>query len=258
MLLFKKHYAFSHFFSTFWKIYWIIGRCLTGCNSTVLRWTDIRGCRNKHFLLQLKNIRGAFLESSSFAVHERTTEQTSATMFQRRENVSYDIIISQHMKRNGSGVCAGLSGQPPPRVQHLLSWKRCPCSAPLGRQGTPNWICSPILFLFLEISPLFHFFSFLVLFVEYRAQLYVFFFQKVCAFFIDYRYEDRKIGESRGDIGTIRWVLIPSFRKPRSSPQRNKPFSQKTQLKIPLSSRDLKLSISKPGCRVSALHFFVK
>jgi hypothetical protein len=67
-----------------------------------------------------------------------------------------------------------------------------------------------------------------------------------------------KVGESRGDIGAIREVLTPSFRKLRSSLPKNKPFSQGMHLKIPLLSQGLKLSNSKPGCRVSALHFFVK
>jgi hypothetical protein len=40
---------------------------------------------------------------------------------------------------------------------------------------------------------------------------------------IDYRCEDRKkIGDFRDDIGAIRMVLIPSFRKPRSSPQKKR------------------------------------
>ncbi len=49
-----------------------------------------------------------------------------------------------------------------------------------------------------------------------------------------------------------------SFGKPRSSPSKNEPLSQEMHLKIPLLSQGLKLSNSKPGCRVSALHFFVK
>jgi hypothetical protein len=39
---------------------------------------------------------------------------------------------------------------------------------------------------------------------------------------------------------------------------KNELFSQEMHLKIQLLSRGLKLSNSKPGCRVSALHFFVK
>jgi hypothetical protein len=40
---------------------------------------------------------------------------------------------------------------------------------------------------------------------------------------IDYRCEDRKnVGELRGDVGAVRWVLTPSFRKPRSSPPKNR------------------------------------
>jgi hypothetical protein len=41
-------------------------------------------------------------------------------------------------------------------------------------------------------------------------------------------------------------------------PQKNEPFSQEIHLKIPLWSRALKLTNSKPICTVSALHFFVK
>jgi hypothetical protein len=75
---------------------------------------------------------------------------------------------------------------------------------------------------------------------------------------MDYRCEDRKkIGELRRYTSAVRWVLTPSFRKPLSSSPNNKPFSQEMHLKIPLSSQGLKLSNSKPGCRVSTLHFFV-
>jgi hypothetical protein len=44
---------------------------------------------------------------------------------------------------------------------------------------------------------------------------------------IDYRCEDRKkVGELRGDLGAIGKLLTPSnFRKPRSSPPENEPFS---------------------------------
>ncbi len=46
-----------------------------------------------------------------------------------------------------------------------------------------------------------------------------------------------KVSELRGDIGAIRWVLIPSFNKPRSSSAKDEPFSQERHLKIPLLSR---------------------
>ncbi len=76
---------------------------------------------------------------------------------------------------------------------------------------------------------------------------------------IEYRCEDRKkVRELRADIGAISQVLTPSFRKPRSSPPKNEPFSQEMHLKIPLLSRGLKSSSSKPVCRISAIHFFVK
>jgi hypothetical protein len=50
----------------------------------------------------------------------------------------------------------------------------------------------------------------------------------------DYRSEDRKkVGEIGGDIGVIIYVLTFSFRKSRSSPPKNKPFSHEMRLKIP-------------------------
>jgi hypothetical protein len=36
----------------------------------------------------------------------------------------------------------------------------------------------------------------------------------------------KKVGELRGNIGVVKLVLTPSFRKPRSSPPENDPFSQ--------------------------------
>jgi hypothetical protein len=45
---------------------------------------------------------------------------------------------------------------------------------------------------------------------------------------------------------------------PDHHPPKNEPFTQERLLKIPLLSRGLKLSDSKPGVRVPALHFFVK
>jgi hypothetical protein len=70
--------------------------------------------------------------------------------------------------------------------------------------------------------------------------------------------EKKKISELGGEFGAISYVLTPSFRIPRSSPPKNEPFSEEMHLKTPLFSRGLILSNSKPGCRVSALHFFVK
>ncbi len=49
-------------------------------------------------------------------------------------------------------------------------------------------------------------------------------------------------------FGAIRWVLTPSLGKPRLSSLKNEPFSQKMYLKIPLSTRGLKVSNSKQGC----------
>jgi hypothetical protein len=39
---------------------------------------------------------------------------------------------------------------------------------------------------------------------------------------------------------------------------KSEPFSQEMHMKIKLLSQGLRWSNSKPGCRVSALHFFVK
>jgi hypothetical protein len=45
----------------------------------------------------------------------------------------------------------------------------------------------------------------------------------------DNRCEDRqKVGEKRGDIGAIRLVLTPSFRKPQSSPKKKKKKKKRT------------------------------
>ncbi len=52
-------------------------------------------------------------------------------------------------------------------------------------------------------------------------------------------------------------VLTSSFREPNHHSPTNEPFSQ-MYFKIPLLSSDLKLSNTKPGGTVSALHFFVK
>ncbi len=57
---------------------------------------------------------------------------------------------------------------------------------------------------------------------------------------------------------------LPLSENPNQHPKKKKtkkkpePFSQEMHLKIPLSSRGLRLSNSKPGCRVSALCLFVK
>jgi hypothetical protein len=69
---------------------------------------------------------------------------------------------------------------------------------------------------------------------------------------------EEKFASSEESFCAIIWVLTPSFRKPRSTPPKNEPFSQEMHLKIPLLSWGWKLSNSKPGCRVSALDFFVK
>jgi hypothetical protein len=40
---------------------------------------------------------------------------------------------------------------------------------------------------------------------------------------IDYRYKGRqKLGELRGDVGVLRYVFTPSFRKPNHHPKQNK------------------------------------
>ncbi len=51
-------------------------------------------------------------------------------------------------------------------------------------------------------------------------------------------------------------VISPSSRKPRSSPTKNKPSSKDMHLKMPIWSRSMKLSNSKPGCRVSGSQLF--
>ncbi len=57
---------------------------------------------------------------------------------------------------------------------------------------------------------------------------------------------------------TLDRCWLPLSENPDHHPQKNEPFSQEMHLKIPLLSRGLKVSNSNPGCRVSALHFFVK
>jgi hypothetical protein len=51
---------------------------------------------------------------------------------------------------------------------------------------------------------------------------------------------------------------IHTKENPNHQPKKTERLSQEMHLKIPLSSRGLKLSNSKPGYRVSALHFFLK
>ncbi len=52
------------------------------------------------------------------------------------------------------------------------------------------------------------------------------------------------------------WIRLDSlFQKTRSSPTKNKPFSQEMHLKIQLLSLGSKLPNAKPRCRVSAFHF---
>jgi hypothetical protein len=59
----------------------------------------------------------------------------------------------------------------------------------------------------------------------------------------------------RGDIGHL-IGFDPLFQKTSIINPKTEPFSQEMDLKIPLSSRGLKLSNSKPGCKVSAFNFF--
>jgi hypothetical protein len=55
------------------------------------------------------------------------------------------------------------------------------------------------------------------------------------------------------------WTQVPLSENPAlSSPPKNEPSRKEMHLKIPLLSQSLKLSKSKPGCIVLALHFFVK
>jgi hypothetical protein len=48
------------------------------------------------------------------------------------------------------------------------------------------------------------------------------------------------------------------IRKKKKKTKKEEPPSQEMHLKIPLYSRGLELSISKSGCKVSALHFLVE
>jgi hypothetical protein len=50
------------------------------------------------------------------------------------------------------------------------------------------------------------------------------------------------VGEVRGEIGVIRLVLTPSFRKPGCSSPKNEPLSQKMHLKKLHFSSGLKMS----------------
>jgi hypothetical protein len=76
----------------------------------------------------------------------------------------------------------------------------------------------------------------------------------VYAWNIDVRNE-RKLANQLEPLGRS---YVPLSEKPRSSLSKNNPFNQKLQLKIPLLNRGLELPCSKPGCRVSAIPFFVK
>ncbi len=85
--------------------------------------------------------------------------------------------------------------------------------------------------------------------------------QRVLRIPIDYRCEDRrkvsKLASSEAIlVHWFDWYFL--FQKTPSNTPKNEPFSQEMHLKIPLQSRDLKLSNSKPSCRVSALHSCVK
>jgi hypothetical protein len=53
-------------------------------------------------------------------------------------------------------------------------------------------------------------------------------------------------------------VWTPSFKKSQQLSPKIEPFNHEMRLKMPLSSRGMELSNYKPGCKVSALHFFVK
>ncbi len=71
--------------------------------------------------------------------------------------------------------------------------------------------------------------------------------------FIDYRCEDRIFFRVKRRHYRCRWIGLDSLRKCDHRPPKKEPFSQQeVHLKIPLVSRGLNLSNSKPGCRVSA------
>ncbi len=69
---------------------------------------------------------------------------------------------------------------------------------------------------------------------------------------------EKKIGEPRGDIGAIEQVLTLFQKIPIITPTKRTIQPGDAFADTALSSRGLKLSNSKPGCRVSALHFVVK
>jgi hypothetical protein len=86
-----------------------------------------------------------------------------------------------------------------------------------------------------------------------------------CVRDIDYRCEDKKktnkVGYLKGNITLdpaldMSRLLLSEYSDHHS--QENKPFSLEMHLKIQLSRRGLKLSNSKPSCKVSAVHFFGK
>jgi hypothetical protein len=76
---------------------------------------------------------------------------------------------------------------------------------------------------------------------------------------IDYRCEDRKrLASWEATLVPLDRSWLPHSENPDHHSQKNEPLSQEMHLKITLSSWGLRLSNSKPGCRISALHFFVK
>ncbi len=74
----------------------------------------------------------------------------------------------------------------------------------------------------------------------------------------DYRCEQKtKLPNYEATFVSLDGLDTP-FQETKIITLKNEPFSLEMHLKIQPSSRYLKLSISKPGCGVSALHFFVK
>jgi hypothetical protein len=81
-----------------------------------------------------------------------------------------------------------------------------------------------------------------LLFWSLTQQILIFF---LCSLAVDYRCDDRmKVGELRGDIGATRYVLAPSFSKPRPPPpQKTTRLARRYFWRYRILTRVLKLQI---------------
>jgi hypothetical protein len=77
---------------------------------------------------------------------------------------------------------------------------------------------------------------------------------------VDYRFKDTwKVGELRSDIlVSLDKSWLPLSENPDQHPQRKRTIQPGDVFEDTALSLGLKFSNSKPVCRVSALHFFVK